>query len=414
MKTNEEIKNSIEKNLEELKKFTSTHGNGCTRLPFTKETRDAAEYLKNIMRDAKLEVKEDSAGNIIGIRKGKDSSKPAIVTGSHYDSVYNGGNYDGIAGVVVAIEIAKILEKENIQLEKDYIVVAFMDEEGTRFGTGYFGSKSILGDITVSECKHYLDKDGISIYEAMKNYGLNPEKILQAKWPEDRIGEFFELHIEQGPVLDKKGMDLGLVDGIVGIQRYIYKVVGRADHAGTTPMDMRQDAVEIATKAICKIPDLAREINDGTVATSGYINVTPGGINIVAQEVEFSVDIRSMNISSIEQVKNNIEKILNKETEKYGATWSKDTKLIVNPIKLDDKMLDILEESSKKRGYTYKRMPSGAGHDSLAIGQKYRTVMLFVPSVEGRSHSPNEYTPYEYFAGAAEVLFDLVIKLGSN
>jgi allantoate deiminase len=405
------IRQRVEKNLEHLKQFTSTHGNGCTRLPFSKETRGAAEYLKQVMREANLEVREDSVGNVIGVRKGKKSGGPAIVSGSHYDSVYNGGNYDGIAGVVSAIEISRLLDDEGIELENDYIVVAFMDEEGTRFGTGYFGSKSILGEIDVADTKHYLDKDGISIYEAMKDYGLIPENLPKAKWADDRIGAFLELHIEQGPVLDRLGLELGLVEGIVGIQRYIFSVKGRADHAGTTPMDMRKDAVEVATKVISKIPDKARSLGDGTVATTGFINVIPGGMNIIAQEVEFSVDIRSMNNDSIKEVYDFIVENLDKEAEKVEASWDKDTKLIVEPIALDKEMLDILEESTKEAGYSYKVLPSGAGHDSLAIGQKHRAVMVFVPSENGRSHSPEEYTSYDDFAKGISIMYELVKKL---
>lgn len=170
----------IRKNLEDLKAFTATPGKGCTRMPFSKETRAAAEYLKAAMKDAGLDVVEDCVGNIIGTRKGKDSSLPAIVCGSHYDSVYNGGDYDGIAGVVVAIELARILQEENAMLDTDFVVVAFMDEEGCRFGTGYFGSYSILGEMDVEQCKRFKDRDDISVYDAMQRYGLDPEKVTEA------------------------------------------------------------------------------------------------------------------------------------------------------------------------------------------------------------------------------------------
>ncbi|MDO5026322.1 MAG: M20 family metallo-hydrolase [Tissierellia bacterium] len=405
------IRKRVEKDLEELKQFTASHGNGCTRMPFTKETRDAAEYLKKVMREANLEVREDSVGNVIGLRKGLDSGKPAIVSGSHYDSVYNGGNYDGIAGVISAIELARLLDEEGIELENDFIVVGFMDEEGTRFGTGYFGSKSILGEIEVADTKHYLDKDGISIYEAMKDYGLVAENIPKAKWDDGRIGAFIELHIEQGPVLDTGKIELGLVEGIVGIQRYMFKVKGRADHAGTTPMDMRKDAVEIASKVISKIPDKARSLEDGSVATTGFINVIPGGMNIIAQEVEFSVDIRSMKNESIEIIRDFIIDSLDMECKKVDASFDYDTKLIVEPIELDRQMLGVLEEASKERGYSYKVLPSGAGHDSLAIGQNHRAVMVFVPSKNGRSHSPEEYTDYMDIAKGIDVMYELVKKL---
>jgi len=401
----------IEKDLECLKQFTATPGNGCTRMPFTKETRDAAEYLKGAMRKAGLEVREDNVGNIFGVLPGKDRSKPCIMVGSHYDSVYNGGDYDGIAGVVSGIELARILKDAGENLEADYIVAAFMDEEGCRFGTGYFGSKSMLGQMTVEECKHFTDKDDISVYEAMKSYGLIPENIANAAWDTSRIGHYIELHIEQGPVLDQKKIELGLVDCIVGIQRYMVTVNGRSDHAGTTPMDMRMDAVDMASKVICHVADLARAEENGTVATVGYITSVPGGMNVVAQSASFSVDIRSKKNEIINKIAAELRRLLDEETKKGKGTYTIDTKLVITPVNMSGNMLDIMEDSCKEHGYSYLRMPSGAGHDALAIGQVKDTVMLFVPSKDGRSHCPEEYTPYDDFSKAVEVLNDLIHKL---
>ena len=401
----------IKKDLECLKAFTSTPGNGCTRMPFTKETRDAAEYLKGVMREAGLEVREDSVGNIFGVLPGKNRNKPCVMTGSHYDSVYNGGDYDGIAGVVCGIELARILQDEGENLDSDFVVAAFMDEEGCRFGTGYFGSKSMLGQMTVEECKHFTDKDGISVYDAMTGYGLVPENLVNAAWDTDKIGHFFELHIEQGPVLEQKNIELGLVDCIVGIQRYMVTVNGRADHAGTTPMDMRMDAVDMASKVICHIADLARAEEEGTVATVGYITSVPGGMNIVAQSATFSVDIRSKKNEIINKIADEMRRYLDEETKKGDGSYEIDTKLVVTPVNMNEAMLDIMKESCKEHGYSYLCMPSGAGHDSLPIGQMKDTVMLFVPSKEGRSHCPEEYTSYEDFSKAVEVLYDLLHKI---
>ncbi len=401
----------IEKNLEELKQFTATPGNGCTRLPFSKETRDAAEYLKKVMAEAGLEVTEDVVGNIFGVLPGKDRTKPCIMVGSHYDSVYNGGDYDGIAGVVCGIELARILQDDNTNLSADFVVVAFMDEEGCRFGTGYFGSKSMLGDMTVEECKHFTDRDDISVYDAMVGYGLVPEKLKEAAWDLDKIGKYIEVHIEQGPVLDTKKIQLGLVNCIVGIQRYMVTVKGRADHAGTTPMDMRMDAVDMATKVVSKIADWAREEGNGTVATTGYVKAVPGGMNVVAASFDFSVDIRSVNNDVINRIAGKLRAALDEETKKGNGSYSVDTKLVITPVDMNAEMLDIMEESCKEHEYSYLRMPSGAGHDALAIGQVKDTVMLFVPSKDGRSHCPEEYTPYESFGQACEVLTDLIKKL---
>ncbi len=407
----EEVTGRVAQDLEHMKKFTATPGNGCTRLPFTKETRDGAEYLKSIMAEAGMEVFEDVVGNIFGIMKGEDEKAPCIMMGSHYDSVVNGGDYDGIAGVICAIEVARALKEKNIKLKKNFVAAAFMDEEGMRFGTGYFGSGAMLGHRDPEYCKKFKDKDGISIYDAMKSYGLDPEKIGEAKWEDGSIGYFLEAHIEQGPVLDTEGIEIGLVNGIVGIQRYMVTVHGRADHAGTTPMDMRLDAVDAATKVISKIPDWAREKADGTVATTGYIKVTPGGMNIVAEQVEFTVDIRSMNNDNINDIANRIRAALDREVGEMGGSYEIENKLTIVPVALYEPMLAIMEESCKEHGYSYKRLPSGAGHDALEIGQVIPTVMVFVPSKDGRSHCPVEFTKYSEVARAAIVMTDLAENL---
>ena len=403
----EDVTGRIARDLEHLKQYTATPGNGCTRLPFTKEARDAVNYLKELMTEAGLEVTEDAAGNVIGTLKGEAPDAPCVMMGSHYDSVVNGGDYDGIAGVICAIEVARILKEEGFVPKRNFVVVGFCDEEGMRFGTGYFGSGAMLGHRDVEYTKKFADTDGVTIYDAMKGYGLDPEKIGEAAWKEGSIGQFLEAHIEQGPVLDAEGTELGLVEGIVGIQRYMVTVHGRADHAGTTPMDMRMDAVDAATKVISKIADWAREKADGTVSTVGYINTVPGGMNIVAEKVEFTVDIRSMNNDNINDITNRIRKALDKEVAEYGGSYEMDNKLTITPVHLSSEMLDFMETDCKERGYTYRRMPSGAGHDSLEIGQSIPTVMIFTPSKEGRSHCPVEFTKYSEFAKASVIMKDL-------
>lgn len=407
----EEVTGRVARDLEHLKQFTATPGDGCTRLPFTKEARDAVNYLREIMEEAGLEVREDAAGNVIGVMKGEDPQAPCVMMGSHYDSVVNGGDFDGIAGVVCAIEAARQLKESGIVPKRNFVVVGFCDEEGMRFGTGYFGSGAMLGNRDVEYCKHYKDTDGISIYDAMKGYGLDPEKIEDAKWPEGSIGKFLELHIEQGPVLDAEGIELGLVDCIVGIQRYMVTVHGRADHAGTTPMDMRMDAVDAATKVISKIPDWAREKADGTVATTGYINTVPGGMNIVAEKCEFTVDIRSKSNDNINDIANRMRAALDREVKAMGGSYDIDTKLVITPVMLSEEMLKLMEEDCKEKGYSYKTLPSGAGHDALEIGQVIPTVMLFVPSKDGRSHCPVEFTKYSDFAKASVIMTNLAKKL---
>ena len=407
----EEITGRVARDLEHLKQFTATPGEGCTRLPFTKEAREAVNFLKELMEEAGLEVHEDAAGNVFGILKGQNPELPCVMMGSHYDSVVNGGDFDGIAGVVCAIEVARQLKEKGMVPKRNFVAVGFCDEEGMRFGTGYFGSGAMLGNRNPEYCRTFKDKDGISVYEAMKEYGLDPEKVEEAKWPEGSIGYFLEAHIEQGPVLDAEELEIGLVDCIVGIQRYMGTVNGRADHAGTTPMDMRMDAVDAATKVISKIADWAREKADGTVSTVGYVNTVPGGMNIVAEKCEFTVDIRSKNNDNINDIANRIRAALDREVKAMGGTYEIQNKLTITPVDLSMDMLKVMEESCKEHGYSYKYLPSGAGHDALEIGQVIPTVMLFVPSKEGRSHCPVEFTKYSDFAKASTIMAELAEKL---
>ena len=245
----------------------------------------------------------------------------------------------------------------------------------------------------------------------MKAYGFNPKQLGKAAWQPGSIARFIEMHIEQGPVLDAASIELGLVDCIVGIQRYTVTVNGRADHAGTTPMHMRKDAVSIAAKVIAGIDQMALEKGEGTVATVGYLKAVPGAMNIIAGSAEFSVDVRSRTQQNIDDIVSQIRARLDEETGAVGASYSMEQKLNISPVDLDEHMLSIMEESCKAHGFTSCRLPSGAGHDSLAIGQVLPTVMLFVPSRDGRSHCPVEYTPYIDFAKAVQVLYDLVLEL---
>lgn len=401
----------IAENLEHLKRFTATPGNGCTRLPFTKEAREAVDYLKEIMTDAGLEIWEDTAGNLFGRIKGTVAGAPCVMSGSHYDSVVNGGDFDGIGGVICSLEAARLLQESGKTFKRDFVVAAFCDEEGMRFGTGYFGSGAMLGHRDAAYTKRFKDADGIAIAEAMQAYGLDPEKVTDAKWSDGSIGHMIEAHIEQGPVLDAEKKDIGLVTGIVGIQRYMIAVHGRADHAGTTPMDMRIDAVETATKVISKIPDWAREKADGTVATVGVIHVLPSGMNIVAESCEFSVDIRSMNNDNINDIVRRIRAALDRETAAVGSSYEMDTKLVIEPVAMSEQMLKVMEDRCKAKDYDYKYLPSGAGHDSLEIGQQLPTAMVFVPSKDGRSHTPVEFSKYSDLARATDLIVALAEKL---
>jgi allantoate deiminase len=402
----------IQKDMESFERFTSTPGHGITRLPFTGVIRDCANHLMRLMEEAGLSVKEDAAGNVYGRMKGSVPSAPALVIASHFDSVRFGGNFDGLCGIIVGIEIVRMLRDAGIILKNPIEIMGTHDEEGMRYGTGFFGVKAMMGEVDVDYLHKYKDTDGISIYDSMLSYGLDPERIKAASRNyKTEIAAFLEVHIEQGPILESTHTNLGLVNCIVGMQRYIITVTGRPDHAGTTPMDMRADAMECASKVISQVSGWAKEAGGkGTVATVGFAQVTPNAMNIIPQEVVFSLDVRSKDPNCIEQIVGNVRNELQRICSENGTTYTIDEKLKVAPAYLDEKLLKMLDDSCSKLGFSHMRMPSGAGHDSLQTAPKINTVMLFVPSKGGRSHCSVEWTEYSDLANAASVVYDALVS----
>ena len=402
--------NRIKADIETLGQYTATPGSGATRLPYTVEAKAATKQLKIMMTEAGLVVREDAAGNIFGTLIGEDAEAPAIMTGSHFDTVINGGNFDGQAGIVAGLEVCRLLRDNNVKLKRNLIIAAFNDEEGVRFGSGYFGSKAMLGQFTVDDLHKPKDKDGISVYQAMQNYGLDPEKIGDAKQDIKKIKTFIELRIEQGAVLENKGINIGLVEHIIALQRYIITVSGRADHAGNTPMDMRRDALDAASRVISQISKWVRE-EGNMVATVGFMKVLPGGINIVPAEVQFSIDIRSADVKHIENVMAKILAELQTATKDTDTCYEIKATQKADALKLCAPIIEQMEKICDKLGYSWLRMVSGAGHDALPIGQETDAVMIFVPSKDGRSHSPSEWTDYEDMAKGVDVIYNLVLEL---
>ena len=400
----------IEKNivtaLNVLKEFTATPGCGVTRFPFTEEAREACAYLKERMEAVGLAVRMDNSGAVIGRLEGKSSA--TIMIGSHFDSVKHGGAYDGIAGVVCAIEVARLLQESGRELEYSLEVIATNDEEGARFNTGLFTGKVLLGQLTCEELKTQVDAEGVSVYQAMEDFGLQPEQI--AAHPRDDIKAFLEIHIEQGPVLEAKNKEIGIVDVIVGIKRARIKINGRADHAGTMPMHMRQDALEQAAKVISKIGDRARLFRN-CVATVGFLQVEPNIMNIVPQSVTFAVDIRGVDEETIMTQYYSLLADLDRMSLESGLTYEVEHLLYAQPVQMSESIKEQLEISCINRQLEYMHLPSGAGHDAQIFGAQLPAAMLFVPSVGGRSHCPEEKSEARDLAKAVLVAYDGIVKM---
>lgn len=405
----------IQKNIEELACFSQTPGSGCTRPSYTEEFRLAADYIIEEMRSAGLSVRVDAAGSLIGRFGDPLAEGPVLLTGSHFDSVPHGGNFDGPAGIFAALEAVRVLKEMNFHPEIPIEVIAMPEEEGARFGGGLFASRAICGTVTKEELERTVDSSGISQYEAMRTYGLNPEQIASARRDPAEIAAFLELHIEQGPVLEQTQTQIGIVDSIVGLQCFQITVCGRADHAGTTPLTMRADALLAAARAMAAATDTALSLEDGTVITFNSIHSSPAASNIVSSRVSFTADCRSSRTSSIKTVLHAFENSLKASARKAaGLFWEITPTLDAAPAIMHPKLLQLLEDSARSLSLSCMHLSSGAGHDAMNFADVCPTAMIFVPSRGGRSHCPEEWTDYAQLACGAEVLVHTLAKLSGK
>lgn len=404
------IANRLEKHVAETKKITATPDKGVTRLPFTLESKRCVHYLEEQMKQLGMLVSEDASGAVIGVLQGKSDER--IMIGSHYDSVEHGGAYDGMAGILCGIEIAAYYIRNNIIPPYTIEVAGLNDEEGARFGGGYLSSKAFLGKWSTNDLKQYVDNNGVSYYDAMKLYGLEPEHMIRAQRPLRNWKGYLEIHVEQGPILENAKMEIGIVDTIVAIKRYYITIKGKADHAGTQPMDTRSDAVMAAMELIHHMNQFVLE-HKAMVGTVGEIHVYPNEINIVPEEITFSIDIRSENESWLEECVEQMEQGI-VELEKRGFQCKMNPTLTNSATKMKEEWKTLLKESADKLDFSNMYINSGAGHDAAIIGKAVDTAMLFVPSVGGRSHIPEEYTSEMDLAKAVLTAVDFINTLGIN
>ena len=405
----------IKKDIENLSKLNSSPEKGLTRFSLTQEDRQVRDYLKEELKKMNVEIYEDEAANLLAKRKTANNEHPSILLGSHFDSVKNGGHFDGPAGVIMALEIFRTLEENNISTKYPLEFIAMIEEEGGRFGAGVFGSRAMAGMVSYEDLLRNKDENGISMAEAMEDFGFDPEKIGEAKRNPEDIKAFIELHIEQGPLLENKGKDIGIVDCIVGINHFNVIIKGRPDHAGTTPMNMRADAVSTAAKVIGKIDEYAVNEKNGTVATVGSLHVKPGAINIVAEHVEFTVDLRSKDYESIKRVTSKIRGEL-EELTKDNECLSFETEQLLDtkPVEMSEEIVDLFQKNAEKNSLTYETMMSGAGHDAMIMRRITDAGLIFVPSKDGRSHCPEEWTDYEDLQKGIELIYHTILELAEE
>ena len=405
----------IQRDIEELAKFSSVKGIGCTRFTYTKEWCCARDYIMSEMRKLGLKVYEDPVGIIVGILEGRDTSKPIVMTGSHLDTVKTGGRFDGMAGTVAALEVARVMKEEGFIPECNIEFVALPEEEGARFGKGLFGSRAMCGKVSDEELNIYKDENGISFAQAMREYGLDPLKASKAIRKSGSIKAFIELHIEQGPILENEKINIGIVDSVAGLRIFDVFVYGRSDHAGNTPLTMRADSFLASAKAVYDGTQKALEIGENTVFTCGYINVKPGAFNIVTNETHFQIECRSRNLENVDKVIKAVRESLDLScVQNLGLNYEIKEKISMKEVLMNESIKMLMENEATKVGISTRRMLSGAAHDAMVMGSICDVAMIFVPSRGGRSHVPEEWTDYEDIRKGTELLYRTVKNLASK
>lgn len=389
-------------------------GGGITRPGFSEEYKQAVKELKEMMEEAGLTVTEDRVGNVFGRREGKCSGAPAIMAGSHLDTVTDGGLYDGNLGIHAALEAVHRMNDNHVVTDHPIEIAAFNAEEGSEMG-GTFGSRVMTG-------RQDLEEKGLK--EKLSHYHLTPEDLKSSVRDMSRIAAFVELHIEQGAFLESEHLDIGIVDGIVGITRYQIHIEGESNHAGTTPMKVRRDPVTAAAVLIGEINRKALEYGPPFVATVGNIEVRPGMYNVIPSDVTLYLELRDMDQKRIDRFVEELKKLTAAGEESEGEknpgsgallrTVQIKYELQVNKPskKLSSEVMEAIEAAcAGAKDIRYAVMSSGAGHDTKEIIYQVPSAMIFVPSVGGISHSPKEFTTEEQMEKGVEILYETLLRL---
>ena len=398
----------INSHLSELAQFGKTAEGGTSRVAYSDLDLKAREFVMKLMRDAKLEVTVDAAGNIVGRRTGTDQSLKPLMIGSHIDSVPDGGSYDGQVGSMGAIEVAQTLADRNVKLRHPLEVVIFQNEEG-----GTVGSAAMARGLTEKDLS-VVSNSKKTIREGIKFIGGDPDQVSRPLRKKGDLVAYVELHIEQGGSLYAEKIDIGVVEGIVGVYWWEVTVEGFANHAGTTPMNQRRDALLAAAKYIEAVNRVVTSIPGRQVGTVGKIQVFPNAFNVVPGRVNTSLGLRDLDEAKVQMM---FEKIQAEVKQIESATGTKFEFKQVNsskPALTDNRIRNAIDDSAKSLGFSTKLLPSGAGHDAQEIADLCPVGMIFVPSRDGISHSPREYSKPEEITNGVNVLLQTVLKLDAE
>lgn len=392
--------------LMELGKIGAVEGGGISRPGLSPADEQARRWFIKRCEDAGLEVRVDAMRNVIGRIPAKDPDAKVIATGSHLDTVLNGGPFDGALGVMAGLECARVIKENNIELPYAFEVIAFTDEEGA-YGAGSVGSRAMMGTLKPGELDRISPITGRAFADDLAKIGGDASADI---WRSpDEFAYYLELHIEQGPILEKAGKDCGPVTAIVGIERYDVTVTGQAGHAGTTPMHMRKDALVMAAPLFTLLPQWAREQNPEMVCTIGVLSLLPGGANIIPGECRFTVGMRSPKQEDLDALGG---RLMDYAKDKPGFS--------VKPIykkpgvAMHPDVVRAIEKAIAMTGCSSMALPSGAGHDAQSIGPYVPTGMIFVPCRNGLSHNPNEWMEKDQAVRGTQVLLNAFLVLSGK
>jgi N-carbamoyl-L-amino-acid hydrolase len=396
----------IQQHIAALAKFGTNPDGGVSRVAFSEADIAGRDYVKKLMQEAGLTVRVDTAGNILGRRDGSNAKLPPILIGSHIDSVPGGGNYDGDVGVLGAIEVAQSLKEHSVRLKHPLEVVVFADEEG-----GTVGSFAMIGQLQPAALD-LMTHSGKTIRDGIRAIGGDPDRLAEAVRKQGDLEAYVELHIEQGAILDESDIDIGVVEGIVGIRWWDVTIEGIANHAGTTPMSRRRDAMLSAAEFVLAVNRVATSMPGRQVATVGRIRAEPGAPNVIPGKVVLSLEIRDLAADKMAAVYDAIRAETDKIAQARQTPFTfAQLEVSSEPAPTDVRLQRIIAKAADSLKLTNKVMPSGAGHDAQEIAHIAPTGMIFVPSVGGVSHSPKEFTSQQDMANGANVLLQTVLAI---
>lgn len=389
----------------ELAKIGAIEGGGVCRLALSDEDRQARDLVCEWMQQLGLQISIDRVGNVIGIRAGQEDVEP-VLTGSHIDTVATGGRYDGNLGVLAGLEVIATLNDAGITTRRPLGVGFFTNEEGARYAPDMMGSAVHQGFLDLDQVLATRGIDGTMVGEELQRIGYAGDTDVGQL----RASCFVELHVEQGPVLEQEGFQIGAVSGVQGISWTEYRLQGVSNHAGTTPMHLRHDAGYVAAAIAVEARRIAKDMGGSQVATVGVTELVPNLVNVIAKQALLTVDLRNMDEALLQQAEQRLSEFIQQTCAQEGVTYTSTTLARFAPVIFDDGMIDLVEQTALSQGLSCKRMPSGAGHDSQMFAPNCPTAMIFVPSQGGISHNVAEFTAAHELEAGANVLLQVVLN----